>query len=190
MESSNNDSRESRLSTFGTFEGFNFRSQSAIEKRLTAQDVIQWNHDRDGEAEFWPSGDSNGVRLLWNGANITASDILTLVALLETMGGDDDESFLQIYSAINVLGNTLTDLSAEKVESLSIMVFRGTNFYDVRKEAAFHLFEMFYPELFKIWDETPCDGLRFDTDDFLDSPSWWTDEVQFGEEAVLLVVGI
>ena len=35
---------------FGQFEGFNFRSQSAIERALTAQDVVGWDHDREGEA--------------------------------------------------------------------------------------------------------------------------------------------
>jgi hypothetical protein len=35
----------------GTFEGFNFRSQSVIERVLTAGEVVEWNHDRDGEAE-------------------------------------------------------------------------------------------------------------------------------------------
>ena len=36
----------------GTFEGFNFRDQSAIERELTAEEVVNWNHDGDGEAEF------------------------------------------------------------------------------------------------------------------------------------------
>lgn len=178
------------LNGFGTFEGFNFRTNSAIERLLSAEEVIEWNHDTEGEAEFWPSGDSNGVSLLWKGKNVTGSEILALATLLEAFGSYYDEAFLKIYFAVNVQGNTLADLSADAVESMNVMVFRGANFYDVRKEAAFYLFETFYPDLFKVWDETPCDGLRFETDDFLDSPSWWTDEVQFGAEAVLLVVGV
>lgn len=32
----------------GTFEGFNFRDQSAIERNVTAQEVVDWDHDRVG----------------------------------------------------------------------------------------------------------------------------------------------
>ena len=42
----------STLTDLGTFEGFNFRDQAAIMRRLTAEDVVNWDHDGDGEAEF------------------------------------------------------------------------------------------------------------------------------------------
>jgi hypothetical protein len=47
----------------GRFEGFNFRSQCAIHRVLTAEEVLEWNHDADGEAEFWPDGSCPFVSL-------------------------------------------------------------------------------------------------------------------------------
>ena len=49
----------------GTFEGFNFRLSGAIDRVLTAEEVVNWEHDAHGEAEFWPSGDHPGVALLF-----------------------------------------------------------------------------------------------------------------------------
>ena len=39
----------------GTFEGFSFRHDQAIDRNLTAAEVVGWDHDAAGEAEFWPS---------------------------------------------------------------------------------------------------------------------------------------
>jgi len=55
---------------FGTFEGFNFRDQSAIERNLTAEEVTNRNHDGEGEAEFWASGDHVGVSKVFRETNI------------------------------------------------------------------------------------------------------------------------
>jgi len=190
MDSNEGNFDERILNTFGTFEGFNFRTQQAIDGNLTAREVIEWNHDAKGEAEFWPSGDSPGARLLWGGRNVTASELLRLAKLLAETNGDEDEAFMRVHYAVNVQGKGMDELTANTLDDFGIYVFRGSNFYDVRKDAAYELFETFYPELYKIWDESPCDGLHFDTDDFLDSPSWWTEEVKFGDEAVLLVAGL
>ena len=40
----------SNLNDLGTFEGFNFREQCAIERILSANEVIEWDHDKKGEA--------------------------------------------------------------------------------------------------------------------------------------------
>ena len=45
----------------GTFEGFNHRTQEAIYPNVTAQQLVDWDHDGLGEAEFWHSGDNSGV---------------------------------------------------------------------------------------------------------------------------------
>jgi hypothetical protein len=41
----------------GIFEGFNFRTQSAIEQKVTAGEMVNGYHDLEGEAEFWPAGE-------------------------------------------------------------------------------------------------------------------------------------
>lgn len=173
---------------FGTFEGFNFRDQSAIERILSADEVLNWDHDKDGEAEFWPAGDSAGVALVFKGSTaVTAGELSALAALLHDLGGDTDENYLRVHYALNVTGESLDDLTAERVEDQPLTIFWGDSFTDARKEAAYELFELYYPELYKLWESTPCDGLIFDTDAFLDSPSWSVEEVRFNERAVLIV---
>lgn len=173
----------------GTFEGFNFRDQSAIEKNLTADEVIGWDHDREGEAEFWPAGDRAEVAWLFSGKSaVTCSELQALDALLEELGGDDPENFLKIHHALNVCSGDLHSLTAQQVEDENVHIFFGSNFWDLRRETAYELFELYYPEAYAGWEKSHCDGLIFDTDRFLDSPSFSVDEVDLGETKALIVV--
>ena len=172
----------------GTFEGFSFRDQCAIERSLTAEEVVNWNHDTEGEAEFWPSGDNEGVALVFNGkTSVTYSEIVALDELLKALGGDTDENFLKIYSVESYSGTALPDLDAATIEDEPLQIFYGDHAYEVRKAAAFELFELYYPELYKMYDECNCDGLKFDIEAFLGMPCFCVEEVKFGNRAVLLV---
>lgn len=173
----------------GTFEGFNFRDQSAIDRTLTADEVINWDHDRAGEAEFWPAGDHAGMAKVFEGrTSVTCSQLLALDGLLQSLGGDEIENFLKIHYAVNVQGLALDEVTAEQIDDLGLHLFRGSSLYDLRKDAAYELFEQYYPELYRVWEFTPCDGLRFDTDEFLDSPSWSVEEIELGDEKALIIV--
>jgi len=173
---------------FGHFEGFNFRSQSAIDGLLTAQDVVNWDHDHEGEAEFWPAGDKPEISRVFEGRSaITATELLELSSLLTDLGDDSKESYLSVYFAVAILGGHLGELSADQVRDRAPFCFIGGNFTDLRCEAAYELFELFYPDLYRIWESTPCDGLTFDTDRFLDSPSLTVTEIKLGDEVALLV---
>ena len=172
----------------GTFEGFNFRSQSAIDRILTAAEVVEWDHDRQGEAEFWPSGDRREVALIFeHRTSISASELLALDRLLEELGGDSVENFLRIHHALEIGVGDLAGLSREAVEDESLEVFLGSNFTDLRREVAYELFELYYPEAYRAWEQSACDGLIFDTNRFLDSPGLWVEEVRLGDQVALLV---
>ncbi len=173
----------------GTFEGFNFRDQSAICRILTAAEVISWGHDKQGEAEFWPSGDRPEVAMLFKSrSTVSGAELCELNRLLNELGGDDAHHFLQIHYAINVSGSALSDLTREQVEDYPLQIFFGTSFLDVRREAAYELFELYYPEEYRVWEKSLCDGLIFDTDWFLDSPVFYTEEIRLGDQVALLVV--
>jgi len=172
----------------GTFEGFNFRTQSAIYHPLSAQDVVNWDHDRQGEAEFWPSGDRPEVAILFrHRTGVTGSELVELDRLLAELGGDTVDNFLRIHHAVNTRGAALATLTRNAVEDNCLDVFLGSNFTDLRQEAAYQLFELFYPDEYKAWEKTTCDGLIFDTDRFLDSPAFSVEEVKLGNEVALLV---
>lgn len=172
----------------GTFEGFNFRSQSAITKNLDADQVLNWDHDRQGEAEFWPAGDNAGVALIFeHKSSVTGSELKELDRLLSELGGDSVENFLRIHYAVNTCGGELARLTAADVEDNNLDIFLGSNFTDLRREAAYQLFELFYPDEYRAWEKTTCDGLIFDTDRFLDSPALSVEEVRLGDQVALLV---
>lgn len=172
----------------GTFEGFNFREQTAIYPNVSAQELIDWDHDAKGEAEFWPSGDHAGVSLLFREQNaVSGSELLALDKILSEFEDDSTGTILAIYYALRVCGLDLAQLTRDAVESENVHVFVGTSFCSLRTNAAYELFELYYPEVYAAWEKTPCDGLIFDTDVFLDSPSLSTEEVTIGEEKALLV---
>jgi len=176
------------LFDLGTFEGFSFRHQCAIDHILTAEEVVAWDHDRDGEAEFWPSGDHTGVRVIFAGQSaVTASELVALDQLLNELGSDSDENLLRIRHASTRYGTHLTTLTLAQVEDDTPHIFIGSNFTDLRQEAAYELFELYYPEAYAVWEKSTCDGLIFDTDRFLDSPSWSVDEVNLGDRKALLI---
>lgn len=172
----------------GSFEGFNFRDQSAIDRELSAEDVIGWDHDRHGEAEFWPAGDQAGVALLFSAQNsVTATELLALDRLLDELGGDSIENFLKLRHTLSVSSKDLCGLTGAEVEDQNTHIFTGSNFWDLRREAAYELFELYYPEAYDGWEKSQCDGLVFDTDRFLDSPGWSVDEVRFANGVALIV---
>jgi len=172
---------------FGHFEGYNFRHQSTIERLHTATEVVEWDHDRCGEAEFWPAGDKREISLIFRDQTaVTATELLDLAALLDELEDDSPESFLSVYFALSV-GEELGKVTADGVRDRAPCCYFGTNFTDVRRDAAYELFELYYPELYRAWESTPCDGLIFDTDRFLDSPSFNVVEVDLGGEVALLV---
>lgn len=182
-------SRETAIAhDLGTFEGFNFRTQSAIDRILTADEVVDWDHDQQGEAEFWPSGDHPEVALIFKAQTaVTGSELIDLDRLLTELGGDSSLNFLRIHHAKGSHGVDLSNLSGEAVDDLSVHVFHGTNFTDLRREAAFELFELYYPDEFATWEKSMCDGLIFDTDRFLDSPSFGVEEIDLGDQKALII---
>jgi hypothetical protein len=172
----------------GTFHGFNFRDHGPIERELTDEDVAWWDHEANGEAEFWPNGDHLGVKTVCSGgASITAMELRALDRLLTDLGDDSETAFLRIHYARSVLGLSLCKLTAMEVEAQNVQVFTGSSFREVRKEAAYELFSTFFTEQFKFWNTDPHAILTFDRDRFLDAPFWSVHEVDLGERKVLLV---
>jgi len=170
------------------FEGFNFKEQSAIDCLLTAQQIIDWDHDEDGEAEFWPAGNHAGVALLFSHATaVTGSELLALDALLQELGDESDTAFLKIAHALAQSGKDISTVGSGEIEDLSIHIYEGTSFIDLRKEAAWDLFELYYPDDYRTVEKSQCDGVIFDVDRFLDSPCWCVEEFDMGNYKAIAV---
>ena len=172
----------------GTFEGFSFRQDQAIDHIMTAEEVVHWDHDADGEAEFWPSGDHPEVALVFQGRSaVSARELLALDALLQELRGDSTNNFLRIHYAVSICGEDLAGLTCDKIDDLPIHLWEGTSFLDLRTEAAFALFELYYPDEYRVWEKSLCDGLIFDRDRFLDSPVFSVEEIELGDRKALIV---
>ena len=81
------------------------------------------------------------------------------------MDGDRGQDLLRIHLRWQVLGHDLDTLTAQEMDDVHPMIFYGATAMDARKEAAFELFETFWPELYKAWNEDSAGVLRFDWDD-------------------------
>ena len=170
----------------GDFEGFNFRSQSAIMKNQSAEEVVNWDHDKLGEAEFWPSGEHSGVMLVFNSqSSVCSSEILALDSLISELG-DKIESYIKIAWMLEQ-GNCITKLTSEEITDEPLYIFSATSFIDTYKEAAYELFEAYYPEEYRIWERSTCPGLYFDHERFLSGPEFSTSEFSAGDEKFLVV---
>ena len=171
----------------GTFEGFNHRTQSAIFPNVTADELVSWDHDRLGEAEFWHSGDKPGISEILDSNNVSASDVLALDQLLSELG-DDIQTLAKLLYHIKHHGYSLHQIEPREIEDCPASYFiQDVSFVDLRRTAAYELFELYYPEEYRVWEKSTCDGLSFDVDHFLDSPAFSTAEFKIGEERILVV---
>jgi hypothetical protein len=57
----------------------------------------------------------------------------------------------------------------------------------LQDQTAVNADELRAQEAYQAWEKSLCDGLIFDVNRFLDSPSFSVEEVQLGDERVLLV---
>ncbi len=149
----------------GGFEGFNFRDQSAIERILTAEEVLNWDHDADGEAEFWPDGSSPFVSRLLPRNSFSASELREVVRILDELDGNEHE--LVKACALLDRGSDLEEITRQAIDDSCLYVFGPGYFIDMEKEAAYELFELFWPEAYKMWEENNVPGISFDVEDFL-----------------------
>lgn len=152
-------------SDLGSFEGFNFRTQSAIPQILTAQQVIDWDHDANGEAEFWPHGDNGFVRAFVSG-NVTADELLELDRIFTELK-DNEHEIAKAYYLKSCHGSELKDIDRQAIDNACLYVFGPGWRCDLEKEAAYELFEMFWPEAYKQWEANTVPGLQFDAEAFL-----------------------
>jgi len=127
--------------------------------------------------------------LFSRGNTVTGAELIKLDQLLVELGGDSTEFFLRTHYLVNLCGADLMGLSAVMVEDVLIHLYCGDSFLDLRRAAAYELFELYYPEEYAVWQKSYCDGLNFDTDRFLDSACWTVEEIQFGDKKHLIIVG-
>lgn len=175
----------------GNFEGYNLTNSKAIPFPITGQEVIDWNHDLQGEAEFWPSGDNAGLELIFRGdsklmSNCNSNQLLEIDRILLELGNDSLSNYAKIYAAINN-GWTLQSITANIINDEQTYIFIGDCFHEMARDAAWELFEMINYELCNLVIKHPIDGLEFDCKRFLNSPSISSQEISTTHFKILIV---
>lgn len=159
--------RQNMKGDIGRFEGFNFREQSAIDDILTAQQVLDWDHDADGEAEFWPHGCNPFTSYLLSGNTCTDSEVREVIRIFAETEGRPEELAKAIY--LRDCGRSLEDITSEAINEASLYVFGPGWFHQLIRDAAFELFELFWPAAYECWEKNTVPGLTFDPEDFIES---------------------
>jgi hypothetical protein len=173
----------------GVVEGCEDAERKAFFREMDLSEGRQWDPEGQEDDEFSSVRDMRALRVLFQGRHaLDAKGMEAAIQLVEAFDGDDLDSILRLHVLVNIQGMDLDAVTVAAMGDLPLSTFRGENFHDLRREAAFELFQLYWPDLYSILEKTPMDGLRFDVDAFLDSPSWVTEEVQLGSECVLLVM--
>lgn len=175
--------RENASFDLGLFEGFNFRSQSAIDRLLSAEEVLNWDHDADGEAEFWPDGSNPFVKKLLPGSSCSAEEVRQVARIVEELDGEPTNLAKAVY--LRDRGDALETISREIIDEACLYVFGPGWFFELQKEAALELFELLWPDAYKLWEEHAIPGLQFDSESFLEHFS--TLELKLAEGGYLVV---
>ena len=181
----------SKQFNLGTFECFSLKDHCAVAKLFTADEVIEWDSDLNGEAQFWPSGDNAGMLMLFRHGvkrKIRQDELVSINRILTDIGDDSLNTFAKIFYATEYDGEILADLTRDYIDDMNLHVSTGTSMIELRQEAALEMFELYYPEAYKAWDESHCDGLTFDIDKFLSSPSLYVHPItDIGNIKVLII---
>lgn len=154
----------------GSFEAVLVEGNKPLGKTVTAAEAIGWDHAAHGQAVFTPKGDCGALSLLLSEMPTVSSAVLKHVAaLLDIMGGDQEEALLRLHLLVNLQQENLEGLAAETVINSKIHVFRGEDRDELEKDAALELFAAGWPELYAAWEAHPLEGLWFSEDDFLEA---------------------
>ena len=172
----------------GTFEGFNLRTHSAIDRVFTAQEVVDWDCNQAGEVELRPSGDRPEVALIFGlGGSVSGGELLALDQALQHLDKDSIVEFLKIHYAANIAVGDLATWTPEELDDADVHVFVGSNVTDLRLEAARALFKRYWPQAHHVWKSDSCDWLIFDVERFLSSPKFMDERVKVGDQVALIV---
>ncbi len=173
----------------GRFVGFSFRTQTAVERLLTAQEVVDWDPERDGEAEFRPLGDRRELVLaIGEGSAITASELLALDRLLQAAGGDRVEVCLRLRHALKQPGRHLSTVTAAELTNPDLHVFFGSPLTELRAAAVAHLVERYRPEVYRGWKSSVSACLPQDPEAYLRREMSSVETLTLASRFALLVV--
>ena len=171
---------------FGTFKGAYWPTDHCwFENPVSTSEILDWDRDDQGEAEFWPTGDKPEMTVLFDTDNriIRKEEIQGLANLLDHLGGDSPENYLRIRHATRRLRLSLNELPRQALEMLPLHIFVGATLAKAQDRAV--------ADLSVRYRDIPWQGPASDPRSFLDQyrndPAWGLETVAFGDKVALLV---
>ena len=173
----------------GTFAGYNLSHPVAMRRRLTAQEVVDLEHEVEDTAEFRPAGDRFEIRLIFGAGNpVSVAQLRSLDRVLQELGGDSIRNFLHLHSAIDDFNVDLATATARDIEHPDRHLFIGDDFFDLRDEAADALLAYYWPEGHRAAQSSHTAGLFSDSGRVLQWMMCTVEEVDLGDQLALIVV--
>jgi len=118
---------------------------------------------------------------------VTGGRLLRLLRVLHQFRCSEVEAFIQMDCVVNGFGFGLDYVSFDLVESLNLSVYLGCSIQEARRKAAIGLCTTYSRDLAKTWEESPAAVQPADMEAILDPEKWTIHEVQFGDQAGLVV---
>ena len=195
MELAEKTKTERRICPFnlGTFGGYSFRDHGPFRRRLTADEVLNWDEATDGSAWFWPRGDHFGIATVVGTApSISPRDLLNVIEIVQGLGGDTVENWMRVYYTVrNDEKLDLENLEADEVRDREAYVFdrpmempSATLF----RQAAVEVMRKRYPDVYQFLMAHNEEGFSFDPEKFLNPKDWFIRERQTESRRRVLIV--
>jgi len=177
----------------GTFGGYSFHDHRPIRRKLTADEVLNWDPATNGAAWFWPRGDHFGIAMVvGHSPGISAYDLQRLVQVLEELGGDSTENWMRIFYVVRDSPNLdLSQLEAGEIPDREAHVFdrsMETSSNELRRQAAVEVMRLRYPDAYRFLMAHHHEGFLFDPERFLNPQDWFTKEVETESRRRMLIV--
>ena len=183
MELAEKTKPERRICPFnlGTFGGYSFRDHGPFRRRLTADEVLNWDEATDGSAWFWPSGDHFGIATVVGTApSISPRDLQAVIEIVQAIGGDTVENWLRIFYTVRDDENLdLQRLEAHEVRDREAYVFDRpveTPSATLFRQAAVEVMRKSYPDVYQFLMAHHDEGFSFHPETFLNPKDWFIQE--------------
>jgi hypothetical protein len=124
----------------GTFKAVYLRDGILVRRTLSVDEVLGWDDEVRGGAEFRPAGDCRALSVLFKG-RVTPFELKRVVNLLDGAGGETQDTLLRIHFWVNVLEGAWKGLTVDWLKRVEVGVFYGASFFELHSAATYEVIE-------------------------------------------------
>jgi len=131
----------------GNFSGRIWHESGNLSREFSPEEVLEWNQDHDGFAEFYPSGDHEGVSLVFREkASVSTADLVELDHLIDGLRYPPKISCLLIHHLMHKHKVDVANLDCSDIEDSEAVIATGRTFFEAEQMATAKLYDHFPEE--------------------------------------------